>query len=330
MFFNRAFLKLVPHPLFVSFVNGAFVIPFSFIAAWAAHQFNFSCITFLPPRGCIFWLGAGALVESAISISFTLSYYVSALDFVIIMRLSGLVWNGVFGFLFLGERISVLAVLCVILIVFGILIVFSNFQWSVDLLTSKIQIIIQLVSIFLTSLGSLITKKILLVIDKSDTQFSILDYLAWSAFLSLPSTFFISRWEEPDSWQNLSSIVTWTMIGFSIFGTLLHQLLHFMVAQVHKRASLISMGVLSQVKLLGALWISHFVYKETNWDKYNFTGLGLLILGGTIYSLTRIDNGKNGARKLPSEAKDVKESTQVPIFEEEEVSMEMDSGGEAV
>jgi drug/metabolite transporter (DMT)-like permease len=240
------------------------------------------------------------VLSSALTILQSLSYYGSALDFVVIMRLSGLVWNGLLGYLFLGERISRIGLGSVILIVVGILVIFSNFQWSVELFTSKIQIMIQLFSILLMSVGSFFTKKILSIIGRTRTEFSIFDYLAWAALLSLPSTFVISVWKESTSWKAFSAIVTSRMLGLTVFGTLLHQFCHFMVAQMHKLASLMSLGVLAQVKLLGTLSISHWLYGETKWDRSNFTGLGLLVLGGLVYSITRIEDDHKGVARIPS------------------------------
>jgi drug/metabolite transporter (DMT)-like permease len=312
-FFNKAFMKLVPHPLFVSFTNGLYIVPTSFLVSWASHNFPRSFGYLVPPRECFIWMATGAILESVVSILYMVSYYGSALDFVIIMRLSGLVWNGFLGYLFLGERLSRLGLACLVLIVIGILIVFSNFQWSVALLTSKTQITIQLFTIFLMSVGSLITKKVLLIIGRSKTQFRILDYLAWGSLLSLPSTFLFSVWKEPGSWRQFSTIVTSKMLTMTLFGTVLHQLLHFLIAQVHKLASLISMGVLAQVKLLGTLWISHFVYRETNWDQYNFAGLGLLVAGGIVYSLTRMEGDHKGAAPLSYETARGVDESEVPL-----------------
>jgi drug/metabolite transporter (DMT)-like permease len=316
-FFNKAFMRLFPHPLFVSFTNGICIIPTSFFVSWAAHNFTRSFGYLVPPRDCLIWMIAGAVLESAITILFMVSYYGSALDFVIIMRLSGLVWNGFLGYLFLGERLSRLGVGCILLIVIGVLIVFSNFQWSVALLTSKTQISIQLLTIFLMSVNSLVTKKVLLVIGRAKTHFGILDYLAWGALLSLPPTFLFSIWKEPSSWHHISAIVTSKMVTLTFFGTILHQLLHFLIAQVHKLASMISMGVLSQVKLLGTLLISHFVYRETNWDQYNFTGLGLLVVGGIVYSVTRIEGDHLGMAAPSYETTRGRDESQIPIYDKD-------------
>jgi drug/metabolite transporter (DMT)-like permease len=296
MFFNRSFLKIVPHPLFVSFTNSLFVLPSSFFVSWASHNFPTSFNYLIPPRECFIWMGADAFLESLITILYNLSYYGSALDFVIIMRLSGLLWNGFLGYVFLGERLSRLSVFSLILIIVGNLIIFSNFQWSVALFTSKTQIVIQLLTILLMSISSLITKKILAIIGQLKTNFRILDYLAWGSLLSLPSTLLISIWKEPTSWTQFSSIVTRKMIGLTVLGMVLHQCCHYMIAQIHKLASLISLGVLAQVKLLGTLCISHFLYGETHWDRYNFSGLGFLVIGGVIYSMTRIEGGERGHR----------------------------------
>jgi uncharacterized membrane protein len=291
MFFNKECLKVVPHPTFVTFANSVAVLPLSLFYSWSSHNFARSFTFLVPPPTIVVWLAASGILESLAAVLNTLGYFASALDFVILMRLSGLVWNGVFGFLFFGERLSLMGFISVALIFLGVLLVSSNFQWSVAVMESRAQIAIQLLAIFISSVTSLVNKKILAVIYKINTPFRLFEYLAWQGVLSLPSIFIISVWHEPGAWTNLPTIVTWRMLRWTAFGSIIHQTVHWMHAELHKISSLISMGVITQVRLLVTLGISHFVYSETSWTETRFMGVALLTFGGIVYSLTRIEGG---------------------------------------
>jgi len=77
----------------------------SFVS-WRPHRFPRSLRCALPPRPVLPWLAVGAIVESVRAVLMFAGYFASALDFVILMKLSGLIWNGILGFLLLRERIS--------------------------------------------------------------------------------------------------------------------------------------------------------------------------------------------------------------------------------
>jgi drug/metabolite transporter (DMT)-like permease len=289
MFFNKEFLKIVPHPTFVTFANSLAVVPLSLLYSWSSHKFTRSFSFLVPPPMIFGWLATGGIIESLSAILNTLGYFASALDFVILMRLSGLVWNGVFGFLFFGERLSLLGFVSVALIFLGVLLVASNFQWSVAVMGSRTQIAIQLLGIFISSVTSLVNKKILGIIYKINTPFRLLEYVAWQLLLSLPSIFIISVWQESDAWTDLQAVISWRTLKWTAFGSVLHQTAHWMFGELHKISSLISVGVIAQLRLLVTLGISHFVYGETTWTQTRFTGVALLTFGGISYSLTRLE-----------------------------------------
>jgi hypothetical protein len=90
-------------------------------------------------------------------------------------------------------------------------------------------------------------------------------------------------------------VVLWTL-----FGAVLHQALHLVLAQLHKITTMISMGVIFELRLVGSLIISYFVYRQTTWNAGKCGGVVLLVAGGIIYSTTRI-GATDAAPRRPRE-----------------------------
>jgi drug/metabolite transporter (DMT)-like permease len=239
-----------------------------------------------------------ALIQAMSTIVLNVGFFASDLDFVILMRLTGLFWNGVLGIAFLGERISKAGILAIGVIVVGMVLTVGDFQWSTTTMTSNVQIGIQSISIFLMSVGSLVTKKTMQIIDQTETTFSVFDYLAWVAGISFPAIFAVSLVKEPVIWTDLGAIVTTEVIWWTLLGAGIHVGLNIVLAQMHRFASLMSIGVAGQVKLLGSLMVSHFVYGQTDWGISRTVGVVLLAVGGVMYSYTRLTNGTERPREV--------------------------------
>ena len=298
MFYKKAFLEFLPHPFFVSFSNGLLLVPVSLFIAWSSRGFPKSLAFLRPPREIVPWLAASAVLHAVSVILVNIGFFASDLDFVLLMRLGTLVWHGMFGYLFLGERLSSMGMFAVAIVVVGIILVVYDFEWSVAKMPSKMQIVVQLLSNMLMSVGGLLTKMIMNVISQTGTTFRILDYLVLTSVMSLPTTFLVSIWKEPVAWRNIGEIITWKFIQWSVFGTVVHELVHLALAELHKRASLISMGIIGQMRIVGTLAISYFVNRQTQWDMRKLIGVGFLVLGGIVYT---VSPHKSAAKDRPAE-----------------------------
>jgi drug/metabolite transporter (DMT)-like permease len=292
MFFTKELLRVVPYPFFVSFSQGLAMVPLAFLISWGSHKFPRSLRFLLPPSQAVPWMAASGVLHALVDITSNMGFFASDLDFVLFMRLTQLVWNGLLGFIFLGERLSLSGSLAICLVICGILFIVSDFQWSSSKMGSRAQIFVHSLTIFLTSVGSLVTKQIMSTLTACQSQFQILDYLVWTSVMSLPTTILVSQMRESTPWSHFTSIITPRVLLMVGFATLLHELLHLALTQLHKMASLLTLGVLSQVRLLGTLTISYFVYRQTKWDQAKFFGAGLLVAGGVLYSHSRMEQEK--------------------------------------
>jgi drug/metabolite transporter (DMT)-like permease len=224
------------------------------------------------------------------------------------MRLTQLVWNGLLGFVFLKERLSLSGSIAIALVVVGMLFVVSDFQWSSARMQSRAQIFVHSLTIFLTSLGSLVTKHILATLTTTGTSFQILDYLVWMSVLSLPPKLIASGLKEPIPRADFADVVTPNLLLIVALGTLLHELLQLVLTQLHKMASLLTLGVITQVRQLGTLVISYFVYRQTHWDRSRLFGAGLLVTGGILYWYSRMEQeghagSEDEARLIPDQGR---------------------------
>jgi drug/metabolite transporter (DMT)-like permease len=288
MFFKKEFIKIIPFPFFLAFTYGVAGLPISVLMAWTAHNFTTSFCFLWPPAPLVPWLLASALLQGTLSIFDSIAFFASDLDLVILMRLTLLIWNGLFGFLFLGERLSIVGSLAVLIVIIGIALIVSNFQWSTSKIPSVIQFGLHSVTVFLMSVGSLLTKRSMAVISETNGNFKVFDYIVWVTLFSVPTTLYFWLTREWESWRLISTILTSDVMAWMIFGAALHELLSLCIAEMHKEATLISMGIISQLRLLATLTVSYFVYRATQWSILKLIGVALLAVGGVIYSITRV------------------------------------------
>jgi drug/metabolite transporter (DMT)-like permease len=293
MFYKKEFVKLIPFPFFISFAQASVSVPVALIIAWISHRFAFRCSLCFPPLSLIPWLVASSIVQATSTIFLNIGFFASDLDFVILMRLTGLFWNGVMGIVFLGEHISRTGLFAVAVIVGGILLAVGDFQWSTTKMASHHQIGIQSVSIFLMSIGSLITKKIMRIIEDPQTHFSVFDYLAWASLITFPPILGVSILKEPEPWTQFETLLTSTLVWWTLIGAGIHQLLNLVIAHMHQLTTLMSIGVASQVRLLGSLMASYIVYRQTEWGISRTFGVILLAAGGVLYTYTRMSGSES-------------------------------------
>jgi hypothetical protein len=294
MFFKKEFIKIIPFPFFLAFTYGVAGLPLSVLVAWTSHNFTTSFCFLWPPAPLVPWLLASAILQGTLSIFDSIAFFASDLDLVILMRLTLLVWNGLFGFIFLGERLSIVGSFAVVIVVVGIALIVSDFQWSTSKMPSVAQFGVHSITVFLMSVGSLLTKRSMAIISETNGNFKVFDYVVWVTLFSVPTTLYFWLTRERESWGLISAIMTTDVIAWMIFGAALHELLSLCIAEMHKGATLISMGIISQLRLLATLTVSYFVYRATRWDITKLIGVALLAVGGVIYSITRVSGVAHG------------------------------------
>lgn len=287
-FYKKEFFKFLPFPLFISFFSEVLMVPLAFFISWSLHHFDKS-MPFLKVPRCVWkWLLLSSFVNTLGLIIMNLGLFASDLDFILLFRLTGLVWNGLFGFIFLGERLSFLGLCSLFIVIFGMIFIIQDFEWSTAKFPSTIQICLQLLNIIFHSIGVLITKKVLSVLSQINTDFQLLDFLFWKSFMILPISFFISIFFEQEPWLKITDVLSLKMFVWLVIGTIIHESLHIAMAYVEKLTSMITLGVIGQLRILGTLVISNFAYHQTTWNSTKLIGAALLFAGGALYSVSRL------------------------------------------
>lgn len=291
-FHQKEFFKFVPFPLFLSFSNEIFMLPLTFFISWSSHKFtsNFSYLRMPPQIWKLFFFAT--IVTTLGMFIMNISIYASDIDFILLFRLTGIIWNGLFGFLFLHERLSSLGFFSLGIVLFGIVFIMKDFEWSTSRLPSTTQIFLQLLLLITFSINLLFNKKILSIISHSETNFKMLDFLLWKSIFLLPISFVFSLFLEPGAWINFSNIFDSKMISWLLLGIIFHQILQVSMTYSEKITSMITMGVINQLRILGTLIISNFMFHQTHWEFSKLFGAGMLFCGGILYSISRMNTNK--------------------------------------
>lgn len=290
-FHHKEFFKFVPFPSFLSFLNGIFILPISFFVSWSSHKFSNNFGYLKIPLSILKWFIYSTLLTTIGIIVMNISIFASDIDFVLLFRLTSVVWNGLFGYLFLNEQLSYLGFLSLGIVLIGIFFITKDFEWSTSKMPSTTQIFLQLFSMLIFSINLLCNKKVLNIISHNESNFKIMDFLFWKTILLLPISFFASLILDPGAWINFLNIFDTKTISWILLTTFLHQITQMVTTYVEKITSMITIAVIDQLRILGTLVISNFTYHQTNWKFSKLIGAGLLFCGGILYSLSRMQDG---------------------------------------
>ena len=291
--FNKEFFKFAPYPVSVTLLQVFLTIPLAFLIAWWNVGFKKSLNWLKIPKDLI-----GHLIFSSFSYGFMMAFgniglFVSNIDYAVLIRLSGLVWQGIFAFLFLGEKITLLNFLSMLIVMIGIVIMTTNFKKSNSQVSSIIQFLLQMITILFTSFSSISLKKVMNKAEGNNKKIELLTINFWRFLIALIPMFFLSIFYEPSSWINLKNIIDKKCLYYTLFGIFLGQSFQLIGLKLQTLTNVITLAVISQLKFLPTLILSHFLYNETKWNFNQIIGTIFVCLGAIFYSLTRLfENNK--------------------------------------
>lgn len=293
-FMRKGFIKFFPHPFVTSVLNSISILPLAILLDSWQHKWARLLDHIIPPKEIVNNLIISGILNSGMMITANIGFYSSALDFILLFQLTSLIWNSLLGYIFLHERISRYSLFSIFIIFCGILMIVLDFDWSTKTFPSSIQILLQTIALFLSAAAILITKKTLNTISTLNTKFDIYDLMVWKSILSFFPTLFVSLWKELDTWGRLDELITMKVVVWTSVLAVVHELAHIVMTYMQQTTSMISLGVIDQVRVLATLVLSHFVYNETKWKFTKLVAVALLITGGISYSYFRSNE------KLPS------------------------------
>ena len=132
---KKIFNKL-PFPYLISFIRLFFGLLILLVINWVDHGFPLHLRWISPPRQIIGWLFYATFVYSILAILVNTGFFVSSIDFLVIFRMSGIIFNVILGTSFLGEKLTKVGLISMYITFFGIVISLIDFQWSITRLSS--------------------------------------------------------------------------------------------------------------------------------------------------------------------------------------------------
>ena len=290
--YNKELFINYPFPLYATFLQMSFSIIPSFIIAWGAKKFPCSISWAIPPIEVIPRLVIHGFLYGGMMLTGNLGYYVSDLDFAVLFRLSTIASSSLCGLIFLGERLSLWSTLSIFLVIGGLVALTSNFQWSTAKMPTGDQLLVQVSAVFTSSLASLFLKLTINVLNDTPNGHEPFTLLFWRFLFGSFPVLISSLLVEPTIVINAAlfdtKFILWTLLGVLTSGT--YQILNVIL---HDWTTLVTLTIVSQMKFLPTLIISHIMYRATKWTKQQIIGAISLVIGAFLYSLSRIDWSKN-------------------------------------
>lgn len=282
---KKTFNKL-PFPYLISFIRLFFGLLILLIINWINHGFPLHLRWVIPPKALIGWLFYATFVYSILAILINTGFFVSSIDFLVIFRMAGIIFNVILGTVFLGEKLTKVGLISMYMTVFGIVISLMDFQWSINRLSSYSQIIIMIFTTFVEVISSFIHKRSIVILHKTDTEFTIVSFTIWEYFVSLFPLLIASILYDRVTFDDLLIVLSPKKLFLIFFIAILGQIATILVLQLQKMATLISFGVINQLKQVVMLTVSHFIFGETKWNLRQSFGVFLLFTGGIVYTFS--------------------------------------------
>ena len=300
--YNKELFNKYPFPLYATFLQMGFSVIPSFLIAWGSLGFPCSLKWAIPPIEVVPRLVIHGFLYGGMMFTGNLGFYVSALDFAVLFRLSTIASSSLCGLIFLGERISLWSALSIALVLFGLFELTSNFQWSTAKMPTIDQLLVQISAVFTSSFSSLMLKLTIRTLNETPCGHEPFILLFWRFLFGSIPVFIASVLVEPNVVVNFREIhsldfILWTLVGVLLSGTF--QILNVVL---HDWTTLVTLTIVSQMKFLPTLVISHIMYKETKWTNQQITGAFFLVIGAFLYSLSRVDCKQKEIDELAKEA----------------------------
>ena len=286
--YNKELFIRYPFPLYATYLQMFFSVLPSFIIAWAVLGFPLSIRWAIPPIQVVPRLIIHGFLYGGMMLTGNLGFYVSDIDFAVLFRLSTIASSSLCGLLFLKERVSLWSSLAILLVLMGLIALTSNFQWSTAKMPTTGQLVVQLSAVFTSSLSSLFLKLTIAVLNNTADGHQPFTLLFWRYLFGCIPVLIASLLIEPNIMIDFDMIdlkfLLWTFLGVLTSG--IFQVLNVVL---HDLTTLVTLTIVSQMKFLPTLIISHMMYRATKWTLQQIFGAFTLVIGALLYSLSRLD-----------------------------------------
>ena len=283
MFVVKVILNSNPYPITLSLFRTIMGMVLMFVLAWVTSGCRRNLNFIIPSPQMMYVVVCGGIAYCLLAVIANLSLFVSAVDFVTIFRMTGLVWNSIIGYFVLHERLSARTWMALGVIVVGMLLSMSDFQWSTALMSAKWQMIIMVLTMLMETVNSMFYKKAYEVMNRVKSDFTIYSFNFWEYAISIPPMIVMAYLKNETNAEQFASITTFKFLAVLFLVSVLGQVSAMLYIKLHDGTSLISLGVLSQFKILLKLVASHVIFGETTWNFKQVLATSLLFFGGIGY-----------------------------------------------
>ena len=294
-------------------------IPEGLFVAWINLKFPLSTNWVKIPKEVIWNIVFSSLSYGVMMCSSNIGLFVSDVDFTVIFKVSGVVWQGIFAVLLLQEKCTAGAFISMFVETIGFVLLTAKFQWSTKKMPSFFQCLIQFVAIIFQTIAGIYFKKGMNIIrDKYNV--SLLTILAWRYFIACFPILICSLLMEFEAWIKVKDVLT-TKVCFLLFiGSITSEIFQLVGLSLTKRMSYISNTIFSQLRFIPTLILSHYLYAETKWTAKQILGTILLCIGTFIYIIFNIVQKRKDSNEnsISHEFHHISDDIEPIIGEEEE------------
>jgi len=130
--------------------------------------------------------------------------------------MTGLLWDNLFGFFVLGERITKSGLICLMVILLGIIVSLYDFQWSQAILSSHFQILVMVAMMLTQSVSSLFCKRAWAVLEELETEFTMVAFTFYEYFGLLLSLQFMIWMRDNIFSIRKFALLSGAVVGFAV------------------------------------------------------------------------------------------------------------------
>jgi drug/metabolite transporter (DMT)-like permease len=287
-FLNKQVLRYAPFPFLFSGLRTSIGIFIVLFLVWRSP----TPTSLIPPRSVLWTLIPSVAVYAVLCLFYSYGTYVSSVDFRLLFRMSGLFWNTLFGFVFLGESITLRHCFPLLLVILGLFLSMYDFQWSTELLSSKWQTLSLISELIVESTSSLLSKRASAAVQNTSFSYNcVIFYQYLTAVLSYFLSAFVHERQAFDA-----KVLSLKLLGTLAFSGMLGETADVLYMHLHKEATMMNLGFVRLVRSLCCLICSHFVLSETRWNFRQISGAAVLFGAGILHLLLQNAKPKDKSR----------------------------------
>lgn len=284
-FFMKQFVRLSPFPFFNSMIVDFVSTGLSFTLAYTSRGIPSLFSWMIPNSKSEIYMMMAAIFYSVSCAMSHVCYLYSGIDFTAVFSVFSLVIESILAMTFTDFQLPGNCVVALIVIVFGLIIMCSDFSWGTELAPASTQILAQTVLWSSTAMYSFCYSKLRSFVAAYETlPVCILN--TWIHGIALIPLSIVFLTSEARNLRDINGRLGIDFLTLVLFGAASRELLSISEDFL---ASLPGYGwaeYASRLKCLPILLISYTVYHETRFAASQGIGITLTLFGYVLYSLS--------------------------------------------